>query len=102
MMRWGLIGALGAALVLAGLLVLEMRSTGNLTAENGSLRASVDVLTRRVHDARIAEAIARATMETEQARSVALAAALEQLNGGPDAPLPDHIRDLLRDLPDGL
>lgn len=102
MMRWGLIGALGASLVLAGLLVLEMRTSGSLALENGSLRASNAALSRQVHDARIAEAIARATMKTEQARSLALAGVMEQLNGGPDAPLPDHIRDLLRDLPDGL
>lgn len=96
------LGLILCALIASGLLVIEMRASARLAAENGSLRASNEVLARQVHDARIGAAIAAATMADEQARALALADALQQINGGPDAPLPDHIRALLRDIPGEL
>lgn len=63
-------------------------------------RGERDALARQAVQSRIAEAIARDLLDQEQDRTAALAAVIEQINGGPDVPLPDHLRELLR--PDGL
>jgi hypothetical protein len=102
MTKYALLAALAVALVASGLLIREMRVSGRLAAENGSLRASNAALQRRANDAMIAEAIARQTIKDEQSRILYLSEALELLNGGPDVPLPDHILDVLRGAPDGL
>lgn len=47
---------------------------------------------------RVAEGIARAELALERDRADALADAITEITGGPDAPLPDHIRAVL----DGL
>lgn len=63
-------------------------------------RAERDLYARQIAQARVAEAIARDLLTREQSRAEDLAEALARIYGGPDAPLPDHIRKLLG--PDGL
>ena len=64
-------------------------------AEVRDLRADNRLLHRQIADARIAEGIARQLLTEEIARGEAVAAAITDIYGGPDAPLPDHLRDLL-------
>lgn len=91
--------------ILAALLVLALGALWYASLMRGvvdDLREDNAQMAQQIAQARVAEAIARDQLQTEQARTRALAGAIEEIRGGPDAPLPDHIRDLLRDLPDGL
>lgn len=69
-------------------------------ADRVEAQAEAALYARQAAQARIAEAIARDLLDDEQDRAADLAEALTKIYGGPDAPLPDHLRELLR--PDGL
>lgn len=66
--------------------------------DKDAAEAEAALYARQIAQARVAEGVARVQLELERDRSRQLADAIEEINGGPDAPLPDHIRAVL----DGL
>lgn len=71
--------------------VLQRHIVDDLRQDNADMREALV----RVQEA---EATARVQAALERHRAQQLAEAVEEIHGGPDAPLPDHIRAVLDSL----
>jgi hypothetical protein len=58
-------------------------------------RAEKRLLADQIARARVAEGVARVELDLERDRRAELSAAIAEIYGGTDAPLPDHLRKLL-------